>query len=184
MYFACWLALLSAHSAPSTHSQHFYNLAVCKTRLQNTLKILDFFILLRVIPGCFYCDCIGCWCRHWPLMTGDATLGAGVTTAAREQRRPLALVTWMRTLWVEGDGMWPLHSLSISVQTLGEVTSTQSPQVASSCHQGLSLTISRRRNWPRRSSSSSPQCSKVSRQDSEKQQSTQRSTWHLDNFFW
>ena len=123
MYFACWLALSAPPLTTLLPLSSLYN------SLQKTLKIPECSAwILHVIPGCVYYDCIGCWCRHWPLMTGDATLGAGVTTAAREQRRPLALVTWMRTLWVEGDGMWPLHSLSISVQTLGEVTSTQSSQ--------------------------------------------------------
>ena len=50
MYFACWLALLSA---PSTHSQHFYHLAVWKLVCKILWKFpisLSFFVLS---PGVF-----------------------------------------------------------------------------------------------------------------------------------
>lgn len=171
MYFACWLALSAPPLTTLLPLSSLYN------SLQKALKIPECSAwILRVIPGCVYYDCIGCWCRHWPLMTGDATLGAGVTTAARAEEATGSGHLDADTL---GGGRWDVTS-SLIIHFSADTRRSHIYTVFSACHQGLSLTISRRRNWRKRSWSLSPQCSKVSRQDSEKQQSTQRSTWHLE----
>ena len=99
------LCMLASIININTHNNNRH--AVCCRKYNVIAKILKskntsccMFIPLVWV----YCDCIGCWCRHWPLMTVMQHPEPERELQPAE-RGGQALVTWMRALWVERDGM-------------------------------------------------------------------------------